>query len=207
MLVVFPTLYVHDLPTSVNLLYHFTLLFYFRLYHLHWSGCNHLIHYVPICLNITHLFSLIRLRCLCLVVSRRVESATYGSLLPLSVYAQSLRLHEGVNFSPSLFLIPSFKTPVVLPRFYASARNPETTLALRFLATVWKSRGTDKIELMIQVKQNMKHTTKYQVMWVWSLRRRGKQNCELSHIDRTHQDPRVYNRIQNFLFHISMLRA
>ena len=75
---------------------------------------------MPICLNITHLFSLIRLRCLCLVVSRRVESATYGSLLPLSVYAQSLRLHEGVNFSPSLFLIPWFKTLVVLPRFYAS---------------------------------------------------------------------------------------
>ena len=74
------------------------------------------------------------------------------------------------------------------------------TLSWRFSATVWKSRGTEKIEVMIQVKQNMKQTTKYQVMWVWSLTRRGKQNCEISHIDRTHQDPRVYKHIQNILF-------
>ena len=44
-------------------------------------------------------------------------------------------------------------------------------------------------------------------MWVWSLGRKENQNYEISHIDRTSQDPRVYKQIQNPLLHIRVCGA
>ena len=57
------------------------------------------------------------------------------------------------------------------------------------------SRASERILL------HMKRTTKYQVMWVWSLRRWGKHNCEIPHIDRITSNPAIYKQTQNLLLH------
>ena len=38
-------------------------------------------------------------------------------------------------------------------------------------------------------------------------KKRKKQNCEISHIDRTSQDPGVYKQIQNSLLHTGLCGA
>ena len=75
-------------------------------------------------------------------------------------------------------------------------------LASAHSAQVWARPSRCREDFRQRCENHVKMTTKYKVMWVWSLRRREKQNYEISHIDRTRHDSRLYKQIKNPLLHI-----
>ena len=95
-----------------------------KLYHRLWSGCNYLLRCTHFWFNTTYLISLICLLCLCLVASCRVGDVQSSFSYP-SLSTHSLCVYSDRGRSPH-FLISWFKTPVVLPRFYAFAPNSVT---------------------------------------------------------------------------------
>ena len=96
-----------------------------ELYHRLGSGRNHLRCCAHISFNITYLLNLNCSLCLCLVALCRARNTRSSLPLLFSVYPRFLCLHEVWAPSPH-FPISWFKSPVVLPHFYASVRISAT---------------------------------------------------------------------------------